>query len=687
MGERASGGERGTNRLVNETSAYLRQHMGNPVDWYPWGSEALERARAQDRPLLVSIGYSACHWCHVMERESFEDDETAALMNRLFVNIKVDREERPDIDQLYMDTVVRLTGHGGWPLTVFCTPDGRPFYGGTYFPPEPRHNLPGFRQILTAIDDAYRSRRDEVEKNAGQILTALAAQPSGVAEGLPGAHTLQRATSELMTQADRANGGFAGGPKFPTPTNLELLLGALDFLEPELAAEVLEHVAFTCREMARRGLTDHVGGGFHRYCVDGHWGIPHFEKMLYDQALLLRVYAETWRRTGGGDDLDWPVRETIDYLLREMKGPEGGFYASQDADSGGVEGKFYVWRPDEIEAVLGDAAEEFCRAYGVTERGNFEGGTTHLIDRARAPRERFAAEREVLRTARAGRVAPGTDRKRVLAWNAYAISGMARASALLAEPSWLSAAARAADFALAEMRDDDGHLLRVYNEGRAHVPAFLDDHAALLDATLELARAGAGIHYLAAASEIAETIVQRFFDPDEDDLFLTPADAEPLPHRPRSDHDGATPHATGLAILGLLRAAAIAGHDDWLAVAERVIRTHAFVLERAPHAFPTLLRAVALATRGLSVAVVIGDPALDAGGARALAERARALLLPDDLVVVIAPGDRAPEGLAQSWIAGRDLVDGQAAAYVCRGVTCSLPVTEPSQLALLPADA
>jgi uncharacterized protein YyaL (SSP411 family) len=669
------------NRLAGETSAYLRQHMHNPVDWHPWGPEALERARAEDKPLLVSIGYSACHWCHVMEHESFEDPETAALMNEHFVSVKVDREERPDVDQIYMDTVVGLTGHGGWPLTVFCTPDGRPFYGGTYFPPEPRHGLPSFRQILSSVADAYRRRRAEVSQSAAEITAALGQRPAGVAQDLPGAAAVAAAADALMQHADAANGGFGGAPKFPTPTNLELLLAATELLPEERRAGVLEHCAFTCREMARRGLYDHLGGGFHRYCVDDHWGIPHFEKMLYDQGLLLRVYAETCRRQAGEAaqrELAWPMRETAAYLRREMTGQEGGFYASQDADSEGVEGKFYVWRPAEIEEALGERASAFAQAYSVTPQGNFEHATSHLIDRAREPRERFAAERERLREIRAKRVPPGTDRKRVAAWNGYAISGLARAGSLLGDEAMLADAARAADFVWEQMRDPSGRLLRVWNQGRARVGAFLDDHASLLDANLDLFRAGAGAHTLARALALAEAIAERFFDPDEGDLFLVPADGERLPQRPRSDHDGATPQATGLAVLGLLRLGALSGRSELEHIAERVVRRHAYALERTPHAYPTLLRAVVLQARGACVAVVIGDPGAPA--TRALADRARRVLAPDDAVVVAAPGAAAPEGVAQSWLAGREARDGAPTAYLCRGQSCSLPIADPDAL-------
>jgi uncharacterized protein YyaL (SSP411 family) len=670
------------NRLGQETSAYLRQHMHNPVDWYPWGEAALTAAREQDKPLLVSIGYSACHWCHVMEHESFENPEIAAEMNRLFINIKVDREERPDVDQIYMDTVVGMTGQGGWPLTVFCTPDGRPFYGGTYYPPERREQMPGFPEIMHAVEDAYRNRRSEMEQSAEEVVTSLGRRPTGAAEQAPGLHSVVAAARALMDQADRVHGGFGQAPKFPTPTSLELLLVALDTMESEEREATLAHLVHSCREMARQGLYDHLGGGFHRYCVDSGWVIPHFEKMLYDQGLLLRVYTETWRRTGASDeDLLWPIRETAEYLRREMTDPAGGYLASQDADSEGEEGKFYVWRPEEIDALLGDTAEDFRLAYGVTEQGNFEHTTTHLLDRARRERAAFADERARLLSVRAERIAPATDKKRVASWNAYAISGLARAGSLLRDERMLEEAAAAADFILREMMDKRGHLLRVYNEGRARIPAFLDDHGALLDACLDLYRAGAGERFLAAALHAAEQISERFFDPEEDDLFLTPLDGEPLAFRPRSDHDGATPHAAGLAVLGLVRMGPLSGRSEFTAIAERVIRSHTFVLEQQPHAFPTLLRAIATHERGAVVTVIAGDP--DAPDTQALAHRARTLWAPEDAVVVLSPGATLPAGLDPFWAKERSARDGRATAYVCRGQTCSLPVFEPAELVAL----
>ncbi len=667
-----------TNRLGLETSAYLRQHQNNPVDWYPWCDEALARARNEDRPLLVSIGYSACHWCHVMERESFENPAIAALMNDSFVNIKVDREERPDIDQIYMDTSLKLNGHGGWPLNAICTPDGRPFYVGTYFPPERRGGMPGFPEIIETVTRAWREQRSEIETNAEQIAAALVARPEGQSTNAPGPDTVRKASQLIMRNADPAHGGFGNAPKFPTPTNLEFLTASLDFLEKREATQTAQFLNLSAREMARRGLYDQIGGGFHRYCVDTSWTIPHFEKMLYDQGQLLSFYSELARRSHDAHDLEWPIRETVDYLRREMRAPNGAFYASQDADSEGVEGKFFVWTPAEIETVLGLEAKKFCTAYGVRPKGNFEDGTTQLVDEVRGPRREFDASRKMLLEARRARIAPATDQKHVAAWNGYVISGLARASSALGEPGMLEDAVGAADFVLTSMVDDQRKLHRIHNAGHSHTAGFLDDHAAMLSACLDLYRTGAGDRFLASALWLANEILERFADRESGALYLTSSDGEALIHRPRSDHDGATPDASGLALLGLTRLAALSHSKEINAFVELAIAEHGIMLERSPHAFPTLLRAIALRIRGMSVAVVIGQ-----GGAsdtHALADRARRVLRPEDAVVVAQPGQAAPAGVASDWLMSREAIGGRATAYICHGQTCSLPVHEPHLL-------
>ncbi len=671
----------GSNRLSGESSAYLLQHSRNPVDWHPWGEQAMARARELDRPLLVSIGYSSCHWCHVMERESFESASTAALMNEHFVCIKVDREERPDVDQIYMDTLMRLTGHGGWPLTVFCLPDGSPFYGGTYYPDEPRHGMPSFRQLLTSLADAWRDRRDEIEAAAHQIVEALDVGLAPATGSGPGAVEISRAARLIMQTADLEHGGFGPGPKFPTPTNLELLIAATDFLPADEAQAIAHHLSKTAREMSRRGLYDQLAGGFHRYCVDRAWTIPHFEKMLYDQGLLLRCYAELLRRGGDPQDLEWPMRETIEFLRREMSSPEGGFYASQDADAGGVEGAFQVWTPTQVEALLGDRAKDFCDAYSITQTGNFEHATSHLVDVASRPRSEWAVEREILRDARTRRSAPETDRKRVAAWNGYVISGLARAASALGDDTLLVPAMRAMDFVRDELIDADGRLHRIFDKGRAAVPAFLDDHAALLDACLDLHRAGAGDGPLTIALHLAHEIGDRFIDAASGAAHFTPVDGEPLIHRPRSDHDGATPAAAGLAAIGLVRLAGLSGLATFRDQADRLIAAESAMIDVGPQAFPTLLRAVALRARGLSVAVIVGDP--DDQMTRALASRARRVLRPEDAVVVSPPGSERPIGVSADWLIGRVAVDARPTAYVCHGTRCSLPAFRPEDISPL----
>ncbi|MFK7896443.1 MAG: thioredoxin domain-containing protein [Myxococcota bacterium] len=675
---------RGKNRLAKETSAYLRQHEENPVDWYPWGEEALARAKAEDKPILVSIGYSACHWCHVMERECFENPEIAAQMNDAFINIKVDREERPDVDQIYMSTALKLNGRGGWPLNAVCTPDGRPFFVGTYFPPERRGEMPSFPEILGALSDAWRDQRDEIEDNSAKIVAALSDRPpSEAGQSMPGSATIQAAAKAIMETADLSHGGFGRAPKFPTPPNLELLTASLDFFEHDTSSEIARFLALTAREMSRRGLFDQLGGGFHRYCTDVNWTIPHFEKMLYDQGQLLSFYAELARRAHDASDLLWPITETADYLTREMQGEGGAFFASQDADSEGEEGKFFVWTPLQIAAHLGDEADAFCTSYGVRLVGNFENGTTQLVDEARAKRSDFEAARKTLLAARSERVAPATDPKHVTAWNGYVISGLARAASVVGDAALRDEATRAADFILSEMTED-GQLLRIHDGGRAHISGFLDDYAAMLGACLDLHRAGAGERFLESATRLGDQILSRFANPATGALYLVAEDAKDakgLVHRPRSDHDGATPDASGLALLGLTRLAALGHRSDLDAFVTQAIAESAALIKNAPHAFPTLLRAVALRVRGLSAAVIIGDPE-DPQTTR-LADRARRVLRPEDAVLVASPeaASNAPSaGIAPEWLAGRSAINGKPTAYICHGTLCSAPVQEPSEI-------
>jgi uncharacterized protein YyaL (SSP411 family) len=518
------------NRLAQETSPYLLQHQHNPVDWHPWGPEALQRAREEDRPILLSVGYSACHWCHVMERESFEDPETAAYMNEHFVNVKVDREERPDVDAIYMEAVQAISGHGGWPMTVFLDPDGVPFYGGTYFPPDTSRGMPSFRMVMEAVVHAYETQREEIRARAPGTRARLGA--IGEVEprpDVPGAAELEEAVRRLLAAADRRNGGFGGAPKFPPASSLELLL----------ARGEVQHVELTLDRMLAGGIYDQLGGGFARYAVDAVWLVPHFEKMLYDNALLARVYLHGWQQLGH-ERYRRVCEETLDWMLREMRGPEGGFYSALDADSEGEEGKFYVWTPDQIrEALAADPncinfysqqVDKLMQFWGVSEEGNFEGANVlHLAQGAAAEEPPGLAEaRRALLEARAQRVRPGLDDKRLTAWNALAIAALADAGAVLGREDYLDAARTCASFLLERLRDDDGNLLRTYKDDRARLNAYLEDHAFLLEALLALSEATFETRWFEAARQLAETTSERFGDPERGGFYSTSADHEEL---------------------------------------------------------------------------------------------------------------------------------------------------------------
>jgi hypothetical protein len=615
-----------------------------------------------------------------MERESFDEPETAALINAELVAIKVDREERPDVDQIYMETVVRLTGHGGWPLNVFCTPDGRPFFGGTYYPPQRMYDRPSFRELVAAIARLYKTDAARVEAQAAQLRAALEQELAPAAHEVSGIDALAELCTALMADADRVNGGFGSAPKFPTPTQLEaLLLGGPLRARP---ADASGHLELTLLRMLRGGLYDQLGGGFHRYSTDAQWLVPHFEKMLYDQGQLLRVYAEAYRQT---DTAELLVAQegTIAYMEREMRAPDGGLYASQDADSEGEEGRFYVWDRAEIEAVLGaERGAAFCEAYGVTASGTFEGtGKSVLALGLPDDRDRFSEARAVLLDARSRRVPPDTDRKHVTAWIGYGIAGLATAAATLERPAWLALAKSAADFVDARLSTGSDRevagLHRIFDAGRAHTRACLDDYAAMLAAELDLYRAGAGDLHAGRAVRLADAILRRFYDARAQALYLVEAGDPTLIVRPKTDSDGATPGALGLAALGLVRVAALTGRGDLADVIRSMLRTYAPVLMRRPHAMPTLVRAAALAEHGLGIAVVLGSPAEP--GTQALAARARRVLGCEDLVAVADP-DAWPAHLDPTLREGRTQLGGRPTVYVCRGRTCSPPATEPAEL-------
>lgn len=601
------------NRLVGENSPYLLQHAENPVDWYPWGAAALAAARREHKPIFLSIGYAACHWCHVMAHECFEDPRIARLLNEAFISIKVDREERPDLDQVYMDAVQMVTGRGGWPMSVFLTPELEPFFGGTYWPPRAQGGMPGFDEVLHAVTDAWHSRHDEVLRQAQELTRRLReyrreARDASVALG---PQPLQAAEDELRRAFDRHAGGFSPAPKFPQPIQLRLLLRRW---RATGAADQLEMVRVTLDRMAAGGIYDQLGGGFHRYSVDGQWLVPHFEKMLYDNALLARAYLEAWLGTGAADDAR-VVGETLDYVLREMTDPQGGFYASEDADSPGGEGSFYLWTPAEVEAVVGaEAGRRFCYVYDVTEAGNFEernilhrGLTWEQAARVLdVDREALVAaldeSRSKLRVAREQRVRPLRDDKVVVAWNGLMIETLAEAGAALRRPDYVSAAARAADFLLGRVRAD-GQLLHYWRRGRAAVGAFLDDYAALLNALVSLYDAQGELRWIDTACVLADQMLRQFADPEQGGFFYAGEDPQLLV-RHKDALDGSLPSATGLATTALLRLGRRCGRNDYLATAEETLHAHAALLARAPAACGQMLLALDLYEHGLTTADV-----------------------------------------------------------------------------------
>jgi uncharacterized protein YyaL (SSP411 family) len=673
------------NRLAAETSPYLLQHATNPVDWYPWGVEALERARAEDRPILLSVGYSSCHWCHVMERESFEDPITAALMNELFVNIKVDREERPDIDQIYMKAVQAMTGGGGWPMTVFLMPDGVPYFGGTYYPPTRRHGLPSFSEVLKAASVAYRNRREELEANGTRLIEALARVGATPAGGGLGREPLEHAYRALANRYDATHGGFGRAPKFPQPVTLELLLRH-HVREPE--SDALEMTVHTLRRMAAGGMRDHLGGGFHRYSVDARWLVPHFEKMLYDNALLARAYLDAYRVTGF-DDLRAVAVDTLDYLLTDMRSPEGGFYAARDADSEGEEGTFYLWTPEEIDEVLEpEEARLFKRIYDVTAEGNFEGRSIlylpHDIDAvARAEEltpadveERMSVARAALHEVRSRREPPFRDEKILVSWNAMAIRALAEAGATLARWDYVDEAARAAEFLL-DALVRDGRLMHTYKDGNAKVGGFLDDHAALGNALLSLHGATLSARWLEQAQRLCDEILERFWDEREGTVFDTAVDAEGLILRPRDPMDNATPSGPSLAAELLTRAAHAFDVDRWREAASRILDREAEALLRYGPAFGRMLSVLDMVLSGPVEIVIAGRVGSGAEATRALTQAAHADFLSNGIILGALEGE---EPASAPLLEHRTPLDGNPAGYVCRGYVCRLPATDPETL-------
>jgi uncharacterized protein YyaL (SSP411 family) len=651
------------NRLAQETSPYLLQHADNPVDWYAWGDEAFERARAESKPILLSVGYAACHWCHVMEHESFEDEETAALMNERFVCIKVDREERPDVDGLYMEAVVSMSGQGGWPMTVFLTPDGRPFWGGTYFPPEPRLGLPSFRQVLLAIDETYRTRRDDLERQAEELVGLLrkAAERDPSRDPLT-TSLLTGAVNTLKGQFDPVHGGFGGAPKFPPSATLELLLRLDENSALSMARTTLDR-------MAAGGMYDQLGGGFHRYSVDAIWLVPHFEKMLYDNALLASVYLHAWAVTGDGS-YRRVVEETLDYLVRDMRLPEGGFASAQDADTLGEEGLTYIWTADEIEAVLGpeDAANAIQR-FGVTPGGNFEGRNILFVS---DPSVEVSPEaRAALLAARARRPQPLRDDKALAAWNGLALAAFAEAARRLERHDYLVAAVDLAEFLLGPLSRPDGGLLRTYRSGEAKIDGYLEDYANVAHGLLELYDATGELRWLEESRRLAGLVVELFGDEARGGFFVDAAGSALVARRKEFD-DHPTPSGNSMAALVLLRLSRIYGDESLERAAVGVFRVARSYLERLPHAVGWLLCALSFHFAAPREVAVVGESP----------ELRRAALdgFTPNTVHAFAAGADDPALERVPALAGKTLVDGRPAAYVCESFACQAPVTDPAEL-------
>ncbi len=690
------------NRLIHETSPYLRQHAHNPVDWYPWGEEALQRARAEDRPIFLSIGYSACHWCHVMERESFEDPETARLMNELFVNIKVDREERPDLDGIYMNAVQAMTGHGGWPMSVWLLPGGSPFYGGTYFPPNDRYGMPAFRRVLLSVAEAYRNRRPQIEESASRLRGALQ-QISfvGQAEGSLDDIIAARAAEGLAQAYDSVNGGFGGAPKFPQPMNLAFLLRHHRRTGDPQALEMVTH---TLRQMARGGMYDQLGGGFHRYSVDDHWLVPHFEKMLYDNSQLARLCVEAWQVTHN-PEFRRVAEETLDYIMREMADPSGGFYATQDADSEGEEGKFFIWDLHELEELLRADSWPVAKYYGVTARGNFEGKNIlhvpHDLADAAAKAEvtpEFMAEalarsRPILFAAREQRVKPARDDKILAEWNGMMLKAFAYAGGALGRDDYRQVAERNAEFLLRELAADHRspitaprRLLRSWapasltgSAPQARFNAYLEDYANVIDGLVELYQLTFEPKWLATARQLADTMIDLFWDERHGGFYQTSVDHEALITRPKDFVDNAVPAGNSVAASVLLKLYALTAEERYHTYAEAILLLLREGMARQPLAFGHLLTALEQVLSGSQEIVLVGDPSDPR--TQALLAEVRSRFLPN-AVLAGAASDQAAAGAAATvpLLAHRTQLGGLPTAYVCQFFACQLPVTEPTEL-------
>jgi uncharacterized protein YyaL (SSP411 family) len=674
-----------TNRLIHETSPYLLQHAHNPVDWHPWGAEAFDKAKSENKPVLLSIGYSACHWCHVMERESFEDEKIAALMNELFVSIKVDREERPDLDEIYMNAVQMLTGRGGWPMTMFLTPDGKPFYGGTYFPPEDRQGMPGFPKILMGVSQAYRERPADVEKSVTQILAAL--------QRMSESHPTERnfppeiigdSSDKIARAYDSDHGGLGQAPKFPNAGVYELFLRNFHQSKSERYLEMVTH---TLMKMAQGGIYDHLGGGFHRYSVDAKWLVPHFEKMLYDNAQLLRIYSQAYMITQE-PLFKSVVEQTVGYLLREMLHSEGGFYSTQDADSEGEEGKFFVWTTEEINSLIGaENGEIFCRIYDVSDQGNFEEKNilhpiltieqaSKLFRKDRAEIDALVADaKQKLFTEREKRIKPFRDEKIIAAWNGLALSGLAEAIKVFNPTACIEAVNRTIEFIFNKMFRD-GFLLHTYKDGQAKLLGYLDDYAFVAIGLLDVYEATFERSALDRSIQLTDIMVREFGDEKDGGFFYTGTSHEPLISRTKPAFDGSVPSGNAMATQLLLRLFHITGNDDYRKRAEKVLRCYYEAMESQPFGFAHMLCALDFYLNRPKEIVLVGktsDPETTA-----LVQEIHSLYLPNKVVQLVDPNQSLEK--ISPLLQGKSQIDGKTTAYVCYDFTCSAPVTSWSEL-------
>ena len=670
-----------SNRLADATSPYLLQHKDNPVDWYPWGEAAFARARDEKKPIFLSIGYSACHWCHVMERESFENEELAQFLNDHFVSIKVDREQRPDLDQIYMQAVQSLTGRGGWPMSVFLTNEGEPFFGGTYWPPHARQGMPGFDQVLHAVSDAWQNQHDKIAEQAARLTASLAIDRTAAPETLDPLAILEAAAAALEQAYDATHGGFGGPPKFPHPLEIRLCLRLARWHERENLMHMALH---SLDQMADGGVYDQLGGGFHRYAVDAHWLVPHFEKMLYDNALLAGCYLEAFLATGQNRYREIVI-ETLDYALREMQHPDGGFYSTQDADSEGVEGKFFVWSLEEINETLDkDSADLVCAFYNVTVAGNFEGQNilhqSKSLETFAAAQGRDLAEckqqldraRQTLFAERQQRIYPGLDDKILADWNGLLIDALARAGAVLGMPQYLEAARRASDMIDTKMRDTAGRLMHSWRDGVAEGMAFVDDYAALLGAWITLYECTFEEAWIERARGLAETLQQRYEDPRQGGFFFTADDHERLIVRRKELFDQATPNGNALAAEGLLRLADLLGRDDFRQSAQRAIEVAGDTIRQAPLAQGQSVLALMRQVTAVRQWVMAGsEPSPEA---KEVIHALRQTYLPDHVLACrLGDSTSAASAALDHLFSDRPASSTTWELHYCEGYTCLSP--------------